>query len=271
MREESPIPNPYRESFPALLGLVALTLILAVGGGIMVALGKWDAGLIVPVSIPLALFGLLLLIVWLLGEVRRRRAADFLASDRPLVHWTYAPQEWQEIMGEKWEEAKGDWKLTAGCLTGLFGLVGLLVGLMIMADDMSSHQPFLETAIELISGGLIGTALGALAGALIGLPVARGNYLAARKLYRRSLPGQVAVAATEFYVNGHYFDANGATIQGVDFQPGTPATLTISTYYWRFRRPPEDEWVIVVPRRMVEQVEEVIPQIVVSEPDREEE
>jgi hypothetical protein len=269
--EESPIPNPYRESFPALLGLVALTLFLAIGGGIMVALGRWDAGLIVPVSIPLALFGLLLLIVWLLGESQRRRAAAFLASDRPLVRWTYTPQEWQEITDEKWEEVKGDWKLTAGCLTGLFGLVGLLVGLMIAADDISSHQPFLEIAIELIPGGLIGTALGALVGVLIGLPVAGGNFLAARKLHRRSLPGQVAVASTEFYVNGHYFEANGATIQGVDFQPGRPAILTISTYYWRFRRPPEDEWVIVVPRRMVEQVREVIPQIAVSEPDREEE
>ena len=271
MREESRIPNPYREGFPALLGLVALTLILAVVGGIMVALGRWDAGLMVPVSIPLALFGLLLLIVWLLGETQRRRAAAFLASDRPLVRWTYTPQEWQEITDEKWEEVKGDWKLTEGCLTGLFGLVGLLVGLMITADDISSHQPFLETAIELISGGFIGTALGALAGALIGLPVAGGNYLSARQLYRRSLPGKVAVASTEFYVNGHYFTANGPTIQGVDFQPGTPATLTISTYYWRFRRPPEEEWVIVVPRRMMEQVQEVIPQIVVSEPDREEE
>ncbi|HUX76593.1 MAG TPA: hypothetical protein VMY40_08155 [Anaerolineae bacterium] len=98
MREESRIPNPYQDGFPALLGLVALTLILAVSGGIMVALGKWEAGLMVPVSIPFVLFGLLLLIVWLLGELQRRRIVAFLASDRPLVRWTYTSAEWREIM-----------------------------------------------------------------------------------------------------------------------------------------------------------------------------
>jgi hypothetical protein len=71
-------------------------------------------------------------------------------------------------------------------------------------------------------------------------------------------------------INRQYFRANGGITRGVDFQRGTPAILTISTSVARFRRPPEDEWVIVVPRRMVELVQEVIPQIAGSGPDSEE-
>jgi len=268
MSEESPIPNPYREGFPALLGLVALTLILAAAAGLMVALGKWDAGLMVPVSIPFVMFGLLLLVTWLLGELQRRRIVAFLASDRPLVRWTFTSAEWREIVDVKWEDEKGDWKTMWGCLTGLFGLVGLLVGLAIAAGETSFSPPILDAVVETVSGGLIGMALGAIVGAAIGLAVAGGNYLALRTMHDRSVPGQVALAPTEFYANGEYFRANGGVIQGVDFQRGNPATLMISTYYWRFRRPPEEEWVIVVPRRMVEQVQDIIPQIVVSEPDR---
>ena len=271
MSEESPIPNPYREGFPALLGLVALTLILTAAGGLMVVLGKWDAGLMVPVSIPFVLFGLLLLVTWLLGELQRRRIVAFLASDRPLVRWTYTSAEWREIMDVKWEDEKGDWKTMGGCLTGLFALVGLLVGLAIAAGETSLSPPSLDAVVEVVSGGLIGLALGIIVGAAIGLAVAGGNYFALRTMHGRSVPGQVALAPTEFYANGEYFGTNSGVIQGVDFQPGTPAILTITTYTWRFRRPPEDEWVIIVPRRMVEQVQEVIPQIVVSEPDREEE
>jgi hypothetical protein len=270
MREESRIPNPYQDGFPALLGLVALTLILAVSGGIMVALGKWEAGLMVPVSIPFVLFGLLLLIVWLLGELQRRRIVAFLASDRPLVRWTYTSAEWREIMDVKWEDEKGDWRTMWGCLTGLFGLVGLLVGLALAAGETSFSPPILDAIIEIVPGGLIGMALGALVGAAIGLAVAGGNYLALRRMHGRSAPGQVALGATEFYANGEYHRANGYIIRRVDFQRGTPAILTISTYIPRFRRPPEEEWVIVVPRRMVELVQEVIPQIVVSGPDSEE-
>jgi heme A synthase len=270
MREESRIPNPYRDGFPALLGLVALTLILAVSGGIMVALGKWEASLMVPVSIPFVLFGLLLLIVWLLGELQRRRIVAFLASDRPLVRWTYTSAEWREIMDVKWEDEKGDWRIMWGCLTGLFGLVGLLVGLALAAGETSFSPPILDAIIEIVPGGLIGMALGALVGAAIGLAVAGGNYLALRRMHGRSAPGQVALGATEFYANGEYFRANGDIIRGVDFQRGTSAILTISTYMIRFRRPSEEEWVIVVPRRMVELVQEVIPQIVGSGPDSEE-
>jgi hypothetical protein len=112
--------------------------------------------------------------------------------------------------------------------------------------------------------------LGALVGAAIGLAVAGGNYLALRRMHGRSAPGQVALGATEFYANGEYHRANSFIIRRVDFQRGTPAILTISTYIPRFRRPPEEEWVIVVPRRMVELVQEVVPQIVVSGPDSEE-
>jgi hypothetical protein len=71
-------------------------------------------------------------------------------------------------------------------------------------------------------------------------------------------------------IKHQYFRANGDIIRGVDFQRGTLAILTISTYMIRFRRPSEEEWVIVVPRRMVELVQEVLPQIVGSGLDSEE-
>ncbi|HUX76594.1 MAG TPA: hypothetical protein VMY40_08160, partial [Anaerolineae bacterium] len=104
----------------------------------------------------------------------------------------------------KWEDEKGDWRITWGCLTGLFGLVGLLVGLALAARETSFSPPILDAIIEIVPGGLIGVALGALVGAAIGLAVAGGNYLALRRMHGRSAPGQVALGATEFYANGEY-------------------------------------------------------------------
>jgi len=132
------IPHPYQQGLPALVGVVALTFAIVLVSAIMAALGMWESGVVALSSMPLALFGLILLIVWLKGLAQVRQIEAFLASDRPLIRWTYTPAEWQEIKEVKWQEEKGDWKVQWGCLTALFGLAGLLAGLFIATDDISS-------------------------------------------------------------------------------------------------------------------------------------
>jgi len=267
------IPHPYQQGLPALVGVVALTFIVVLVSAIMAALGVWESGVVVLLSMPLALFGLILLIVWLKGLTQVRQAASFLASDRPLIRWTYTPAEWQEIKEAKWQEEKGDWRVQWGCLTAILGLAGLLAGLFIAADDVSSSLFTLEAAIELATGALGGAAIGAIAGGVIGAIVAGGNYLGARNDYRQPTPGHVALAPKEFYANDGYFKANGNAITRVELTRGKPAILTIVTYTSRVRGPREEEWEIIVPRRLVDEVEAIVPQIVVSGPgsDTEEE
>jgi len=267
------IPHPYQQGLPALVGLVALTFVIVLVSAIMAALGMWKSSVVVLLSMPLALFGLILLIVWLQGLAQVRQATAFLASDRPLIRWTYTPAEWQEIKEAKWQEEKGDWRVQWGCLTAILGLAGLLAGLFIAADDISSSLFTLEAAIELATGALGGAAIGALAGGVIGAVVAGGNYLGARNDYRQPTPGHVALAPKEFYANDGYFTANGNAITRVELTRGKPTILTIVTYTSRVRGPREEEWEIVVPRRLVDEVEAIVPHIVVSEPgsDTEEE
>ena len=261
------IPHPYQQGLPALVGVVALTFIVVLVSAIMAALGMWESGVVALSSMPLALFGLILLIVWLKGLAQVRQIEAFLASDRPLIRWTYTPAEWQEIKEVKWQEEKEDWKVQWGCLTALFGLAGLLAGLFIATDDISSSLFTLEAAIELAIGGLGGAAIGALAGGAIGAVVAGGNHLAARRAYRRLTSDHVALGAKEFYANAGYFTANGNAITHVELTRGNPTILTIVTYTSRVRGPREEEWEIVVPRRLVSEVEAVVPQIVVSGPE----
>jgi hypothetical protein len=258
---------------PALVGVVALTFIVVLVSAIMAALGIWESGVVALSSMPLALFGLILLIVWLKGLAQVRQIEAFLASDRPLIRWTYTPAEWQEIKEANWQEEQGDWRVQWGCLTALFGLAGLLAGMFIAADDISSSLFTLEAAIELATGALGGAAIGALGGGVIGAVVAGGNHLAARRAYRQPAPGHVALGAKEFYANDGYFTANGNAITRVELTRGKPTILTIVTYTSRVRGPREEEWEIVVPRRLVDEVEAIVPQIVVSGPgsDTEEE
>jgi hypothetical protein len=269
------IPHPYQQGLPALVGLVALTFVIVLVSAIMAALGMWKSGVVVLLSMPLALFGLILLIVWLQGLAQVRQATAFLASDRPLIRWTYTPAEWQEIKEAKWQDEKGDWRVQWGCLTALLGLAGLLAGLFIASDDISSSLFTLEAAIELATGALGGAAIGALAGGVIGALVAGGNYLGARNDYRQRTPGHVALAPKEFYANSGnfansgYFRANGNAITRVELTRGNPTILTIVTYTSRVRGPREEEWEIVVPRRLVDEVEAIVPQIVVSGPGSE--
>jgi hypothetical protein len=73
-------------------------------------------------------------VVWAMGQMAIGRIADFLASDRSLLRWTYSEEEWGEMRAASWREAQSEWKVQFGCLTALFGSVGLLVGSGLVMD-----------------------------------------------------------------------------------------------------------------------------------------
>lgn len=265
MNESPKIPHPYQQAFPPLLGLISLGSMLALGSSIMVMLGVWRTPLIAILSFSFTLvFSLILFIIWIADLVQITRIKAFLASERPLIRWTYTPEEWEELKKMQWDEEKGDWKIQLGCLTFLFGLAGLLAGLLIAASESSLDSYTLIG--ELIFGGLSGATIGAAAGGAIGLAVAGGNYLSARKAYLQPTPGEVALGATEFYANGQYFRTNGGTIESIEFQPDTPAQLVIVTHTW-YKRPPIEEWVIFVPPRLVKEIQAISTQIMASGPE----
>jgi hypothetical protein len=251
------IRNPYQQGMVALWGLIGLFSIPVIIALPMVAFGKWGSVILIPVSSPFLLFCLVQGVVWLMGQTQVKQIQDFLASDRPLLRWTYTQAEWEAIKSGQWEETKGDWKLALGCLTSIFGLVGLLVGILGMASG--EINPFVSTGVGVILGGLIGGV------------VAGGNYLAARREYLQSDPCQVVLAPTEFFYNGQYFRADGddSRIERVEYKRGNPSQLILGTYYhpWWMRAREEGEWVIIVPRRVEEQVEAVMQSIRVSQED----
>jgi hypothetical protein len=199
--------------------------------------------------------GLTSLIGWLLGVRQQRRAAAFLASERPLVRWVYSPAEWQQIKEKAWQEASNDWKLQWGCLTILLALAGLLTGGMIGSED--GFLPAIGVA-------LLGFWVGALSGGLIGGIVAAGNYWAARKTYRDPEPGQVALGPDEIFASDDYFRGDGVNgyIRGIEIHRGAPATLEFQLVFPpRVRRDPEETWSLLVPDRFVEKVEEFLPRL----------
>jgi hypothetical protein len=253
------IRNPYQRAMYVMWGLIGLFLILVVVTTVMVMLDIWNSAILIVISILFSLFCLVQFIVWLAGQIQVKRIENFLGSTRPLLRWTYTPEEWQAIKDEEWQEEKGDWKVQLGCLTFLFGLVGLLVGLMGVVEG-EEINPFVSTAIGIAFGGSIGAA------------VAGGNYLAAQNEYLHSdSPSEVVLAPTEIFCNGQYFKANGdySHIESVKFIPGSPSTLLIETYYypWWLRDREEGVWAIVVPQRLHREVEAILPFIEVSNPD----
>lgn len=222
------------------------------------------AQLIAPPLISLGLlviFGLSLLGTWLGGRVQVRRIESFLASQRPLLRWTYTPAEWQEIKEATWQEERGDWRIQLGCLTTLFSLTGLLAGAAVGAE---------EGIGDAIAGGATGTALGAMAGGIIGAAVAGGNYLAAWQAYRQPEPGEVALAPDEIYANGQYFKGNARSsyIRRAELIPGHLAMLRVELQVPpRPRSSSEEEWLIIVPERIVQAVEAAIPELTRAKPE----
>jgi len=256
-----PTNDPYRRGLTAPLWLTLLALLAT-----LAAWGLSAAGLIGSVFPILgvsffALFGILTLAVWVWGHTQMHRAAAFLASDRPLVRWTYSPSEWERIKETAWTEEGGDWKIQLGCLTVLFAITGLITGILIGAD---------EGVGEAIVGGVLGLVGGGVFGAIIGAAVAGGNHLGALRTRKQAQPGEVALGRDEVYALGNYFKGNGKSsyVRRVTLHRDAPTRLHVEIQLpARVRGPVEEAWMLPVPPQMIEAVEEVLP-IVAPESNR---
>lgn len=252
------IPHPHLSGLIALVGPIILFLFPALLAVFLLATGQSDHPLFVPALIGLGLFILFVLswlAAWLIGLRQKGQIRRFLTGNRPLVRWNYTPEEWRQIREAYRQETKGDWAVQVGCLTALFAVIGLLVGAMI---------GLAEGTIEMIWYGFGGGFLGLLAGGAIGGAVAGGNYLAARQTYRRQEPGIVALGRHEVYANDQYFRGNGRDkrIRRAGLATGDPNILSIEMEgLFRPRGPSEEEWLIMVPPRLVKVVKEVIPRL----------
>ncbi|MGC9395743.1 MAG: hypothetical protein ACP5J4_12910 [Anaerolineae bacterium] len=250
-----PTNDPYRRGIIAPLWLTLLALLCTLGAWGVSAVGLTGYAFLVIAACFLALFGGITLIVWMRGRTQIRRAAEFLASDRPLVRWTYSTLEWERLMGTGLQEEGGDWKVQFGCLTVLFAIAGALTGVMIGADE-SFGQALVSGAIGLVSGGVIG--------GIIGAVVAGSQHLAMRRAYAQSKPGEVALGRDEVYAFGNYFKGNGHSsyVRCVTLHHDAPVRLHIEIQLPpRVRGPVEEAWILPVPPQMVEAVEEVLPMI----------
>ena len=132
------IRNPNQQSLVALGVMTGLLLwpVLALLG--IVVGGYAEIFLIIPTIVLaglLILFAIAWAVSWLAGKRRIRQIRAFLTSTRPLLRWTYTPEEWRELKEAGWQDTKGDWMTQLGCLTFLFGLIGLLIGAMIGGDE----------------------------------------------------------------------------------------------------------------------------------------
>ena len=252
---EHNLKTPYQRALITLTGISIFSL--------LATLAIWGLSSIDLVNDALAwisaifffFFSLILFIVWLLGIREVRRTRKFLESDRPFIRWTYSQAEWDQLRKSLWQEEKGDWKITFGCLTALFALVGVLTGIMVGWEDGFSG---------IITNGLAGLIFGGLAGIILGFLVAGGNYLGAQQSYRQSKPGQVALGAHEIYANGSYFKGDGQVryIQKAKLHRGTPTTLELLLIFPpRPRMGTEEEWIVPVPAQWVDRVEELLPQL----------
>jgi len=255
----SKLPNPHQRALVTLGGIVALAmLVCALMLGLSLA-GIANPALVWIGVVVVAVFGLMWLSIWLLGWLQVRRSAAFLASERPLLRWTYSSAEWQQFKEVIWQEEKDDWKVQWGCLAFLLALAGLLTGVMIGLD---------EGGLEAVINGLIGGLLGGLVGALIGALVAGGNYWGAWQARHQTQPGQVALGVGEIYANGAYFRADGVKyfVQSADLQRDNPSTLQFQLIFPpRPRMPLDEQWLLPVPARVVDDVEEILSQVVSSQ------
>ena len=245
-----PTNDPYRRGIIAPLWLTLLALLGTLLAWGVSALGLTGYIFLVIAACFFALFGGITLIVWVRGRTQIQRAAEFLASDRPLVRWTYAMPEWERLMGTGLEEEVGDWKVQLGCLTVLFAITGALTGVLTGADE-SFGQALLSGAIGLLAGGAIG--------GIIGAVVAGSQHLAMRRAYTQSEPGEVALGRDEVYALGNYFKGNGDSsyVRRVTLHRDAPARLHIEIQLPpRVRGPVEEAWMLPVPPQMVEAVEE---------------
>lgn len=245
--------HPHARALLNLAGFSGLALLgLLVAGGLALAgvaawLWLWSSLAF------LAFFGGMAAIIWFLGWRQQRQAQEFLESERVLVQWTYAPQEWERLLEERWQEEKGDWKVQLGCLAFLLALAGMLTGAMLGWDADGWQGALVQGMVGMLVGGSIG--------GLFGGVVAGTNTLGAWLSRRQVEPGRVALGVNEVYASEDYFRGDGEKgyIQAARLRPGPPAVLELHLVVPpRPRMPVEEEWAIPVPPGMVGQVEAVI-------------
>lgn len=198
-----------------------------------------------------AFFGLIWLVILLLGIRKKKLVREFLNSNRPLLRWTYSAADWQQVKNLNWNEEHQDWKLQWGCLSLLLSTAGGLTGLM-----LGLGEGLAVILIRSAAGFLIGVGLGL----LIGGSVAGGNHLAAWLAYRKAQPAQVALAPGEVFTGFDYFRADGRTrfISNVELSRGQPDLLEFTLVFPpRPRMPLEETWVIAVPAKLYDQVDQI--------------
>jgi hypothetical protein len=252
---QPPTNDPYRRGLIAPLWLTVLALLGTLIAGGATAIGLTDYLFLIIAMFFLVLFGGITLIVWIWGRAHIRRAAEFLASDRPLVRWKYSTAEWERLKEAVWEEEGGDWKVQLGCLTVLFAITGLLTGLLIGSDE-GLGQALLGGVIGLMGGGVFGVVIGAV--------VAGSQHLMIRKAYTQTEPGEVALGRDEVYALGNHFKGNGTSsyVRRVTLHRDAPVRLHVEIQLPpRVRGPVEAAWMLPVPPQMVEAIEEVLPMI----------
>jgi ABC-type amino acid transport substrate-binding protein len=258
--------HPYERAMLTVGRLVGLFAIPAAVLAAVLALGRqpdgaWAALLMVGSGL-FAFMALIWVIVWLWGLLQMRRIRAFMASDRPLIRWTYTTEEWAAFKNERWDDERSDWKVAFGCLAIIFALVGLLVGGMIGLDDDLAAA---------IGGALLGALAGGAIGALIGGTVAWGNHLGARRDLARANPDPVVLGNQELYMNGDYFRGHGTRryVREAQLEPGPPLTLSITVLNPKPRGGPEETWQVPVPERFAREVETVLPYLVGTQSVRE--
>jgi hypothetical protein len=233
----------------AWLWLGLLTSICAAGGAAALAVGADGAGY------GLLLFGLTLLItllvLWVGGLVHARRGRAFLASDRPLVSWVYTADEWQQVRTYLYEKERSE-QPPLGCLPVLFGLVGVLAGAMIGFD---------EGVPEAVLGALIGMAIGAAVGGGLIVPVYLFNRSVQQSALKREDPPAVAVGVHELFYDQIYFDGNQYRIEAIDLLLDAPPRLQIETSTIRGSFSAAFPGTILVPQRMLDAVQQALPQV----------
>lgn len=246
------IHNPYERGMHILQWLIVLLIGITSIACALAAAGYIALWPILPAVGLIMLLACSLAALWVQQRWTMRRASEFLNSDRPFIRWTYTLDEWLPIQqAEEEEQAAGLVPLFGMAL--LLGLAGLLVGLLALAEG--EMDDWLNPVVSPIIGALIG--------ALIGGSIVVANWLGSRNRRGYDTPGIVALGRDELLYDGDYFRANGTMtyIEHVELTRDNPPLLIVRFYKPVIRGDSEHEWQIIVPARLYDRVQAILPRI----------